>query len=100
MKDRISGTIVNVTEPAQRQLRPRPLWHLSRRPEHGYWEARPWFADPVSREYYEGSTKLLACSVEGARSLMPRGLEPAEDGTGEGGVWFSLPRAARRERAA
>jgi hypothetical protein len=102
MKDRVSGTIVVIDTVPPRLLRPRVLWHLATRPAPaGYLEARPWTQDPITREYHEGSTVILACSVEGARRLMPRGLvEVDTDGTNSDGWWYSAPRAARRERAA
>jgi len=68
------GTLVVIDTIPPRLLRPRTLWHLARRPELGYYEARPWFRDPITREYNEGETKVLACSVAGARRLMPAGL--------------------------
>jgi hypothetical protein len=101
MKDRISGTIVVITDVPPRHLRARVLWHVSARPgPAGYLEARAWHADPITREYHESPVAVLACSMDGARRLMPAGLEPAEtDGTAGDGVWFAVPRAGARRAA-
>lgn len=94
------GTIVNVADVPPRHLRPRALWHVSRRPSPaGYLEARPWYRDPITREYHEGNTRVLACSMDGARRLMPAGLVDV-DSDGLDGSWFSQPRAGSGRRAA
>ena len=94
MKTSAAGTIVTGAPPP-RQHRPRVYWHVTKRPPPaGYYEARPWAPDPITREPYEGGTKLLACSLEGITNLLPRGVEPAgEDGAG--GEWFAAGRGAR-----
>ncbi len=91
------GTIVVIDRGPPPSTRPRTLWHVSRRPAPaGYLECVPWTADPITREYNESGVVLLACSVAGARRLMPVGLEPAEsDGTTDG-RWFAAPAAVRR----
>lgn len=91
----ITGKVVDITaDSPPPAARPRIIWHVSRRAfPTGYFEARPWFLNLTTREYHEGSTVVLACSVAGARRLMPTGLENV-DSDGLDGCWFAPPRAA------
>lgn len=90
--------VVDITTDPPPPVRARALWNVCARPgPAGYLEARPWTRDPITREFYEGETRILACSVEGLTKLLQRGVVPL-GGDERGGVWYGAPELAWRQR--
>ncbi len=90
--------VVDITTDPPPPVRARALWNVCARPgPAGYLEARPWTRDPITREFYEGTTTIIACSIEGLTGLLGRGLVPLGSDSA-GGEWWGSRELAGRAR--